>query len=60
MLEIEDPEEKEDEGKEIGGIFHLVSEKQRQKRQEQDVLDEDDNSFFPVTRIRDWTDEKVI
>lgn len=51
--------ENEKNKEEIGGIFHVVSEKQQQKTLEKDLLDEYDSSIFSVPFIRDWTAEEV-
>ncbi|KAK6645270.1 hypothetical protein RUM43_001546 [Polyplax serrata] len=54
----EESETAQDEAKEeIGGIFQIVGEKQRNKIAEKDALDENDSSIFPCSMVRNWTSE---
>lgn len=56
----EESETAQDEAKEeIGGIFQIVGEKQRNKIAEKEALDENDSSIFPCSMVRNWTSEDV-
>lgn len=61
MKPVEKVDESESEGDEIGGIFKKVTESQKNKQKERDLLDQDECSFFyglDKPAIRDWTSDE--
>ncbi|XP_012149363.2 ribosome biogenesis protein BMS1 homolog [Megachile rotundata] len=55
--EVEDNEDGNDDEKEIGGIFRVVQEQQKQKIQEKEVQNQEESVFFTDTP-RDWLAEE--
>lgn len=66
-VEIKEDEEEEtnEDGEQIGGLFTLITNEQKQKKDERDVMDLDERSLFSSTgnksamTERDWLDEDV-
>lgn len=57
VKEDEKMEKTEHENDEIGGIFRVVHEQQKQKIQEREMQDQEECIFFPETQ-RDWLNEE--
>lgn len=52
----EEEEEKPDE--DIGGIFRVVQEQQKQKIQERELQNQEESVFYPMENLRDWLKEE--
>ncbi|EFN64487.1 Ribosome biogenesis protein BMS1-like protein [Camponotus floridanus] len=52
----EEEDEKPDE--DIGGIFRVVQEQQRQKIQERELQNQEESVFYPMEILRDWLKEE--
>lgn len=57
---MEEKEDKEDEkpGEDIGGIFRVVQEQQKQKIHERELQNQDESVFFTTDSPRDWLEEE--
>ncbi|XP_011879763.1 PREDICTED: ribosome biogenesis protein BMS1 homolog [Vollenhovia emeryi] len=56
MMEEKDKED-EKPGDDIGGIFRVVQEQQKQKIHERELQDQEESVFFTAESARDWLDE---
>ena len=54
---VKEDEKTQDENDEIGGIFRVVHEQQKQKIQERELQNQEECIFFPETQ-RDWLNEE--
>ncbi|XP_012059184.1 PREDICTED: ribosome biogenesis protein BMS1 homolog [Atta cephalotes] len=57
---IEEEEDKEDEklDQDIGGIFRVIQEQQRQKIQQRELQNQEESVFFSMENPRDWLKEE--
>ncbi|XP_028046742.1 ribosome biogenesis protein BMS1 homolog [Monomorium pharaonis] len=57
---MEEKEDKEDEkpSEDIGGIFHVVQEQQKQKIHERELQNQEESVFFTTESPRDWLEEE--
>ncbi|KYN32484.1 Ribosome biogenesis protein BMS1 like protein [Trachymyrmex septentrionalis] len=57
---IKEEENKEDEklDQDIGGIFHVIQEQQRQKIQQRELQNQEESVFFSMESPRDWLKEE--
>jgi len=57
---IEEKEDKKDEkpGKDIGGIFRVAQEQQKQKIQERELQNQEESVFFTMENPRNWLEEE--
>ncbi|XP_018368525.1 PREDICTED: ribosome biogenesis protein BMS1 homolog [Trachymyrmex cornetzi] len=57
---IEEEEDKEDEklNRDIGGIFRVIQEQQRQKIQQRELQNQEESVFFSMESPRDWLKEE--
>lgn len=57
---VEEKEDKEDEkpGEDIGGIFRVVQEQQKQKILERELQNQEESVFFTMDSPRDWLKEE--
>lgn len=58
VMEEKDDEEDEKPGEDIGGIFRVAQEQQKQKIQERELQNQEESVFFTMESPRDWLEEE--